>query len=149
MFSLEQRSNNRIGESFDRPGPAAALVFPTKFEEKPVPVVSPVSLVESDKGTKAFPMMSLQPNFISPVRNPGGAVRLPSDVGNAPSQPRSQACQTRSRATIDDQRKEDDMAIEGGTISISSAYSKGWEFIFGRRSNLANFKFDFKELVNV
>ncbi|PON82983.1 Basic helix-loop-helix transcription factor [Trema orientale] len=144
------RNNHRVGESFDHSqglngasGPP--LVFATKFDEKNIAVSPTVpgnaqNLVESDTSTATitnkgmtFPV-SLQSNFFSPVRN-GGALpqtppRLRPDVENSSSQPHSQLCQTRSCTTVDgaiasDKLKEEELTIEGGTISISTAYSQG------------------------
>lgn len=88
---------------------------------------------------KAMPVpMLLQPNFLSPVRSSDAVLqvqsRLPSDAENISSKPpQSQLCQTRSCTSIDgavanDKLKEQELTIEGGTISISSAYSQGLVF---------------------
>ncbi|KAL5544869.1 hypothetical protein UlMin_008653 [Ulmus minor] len=146
------RNNQRIVESFDHSqgmsnGPGPALVFAAKLDEKPVavPPTVPSSVqktVESDTSTATisnkampFPMSSLQPNFFSPARCGGAGVpqvplRLPCDAENGSSQPPSQLFQARSRTSVDaavasDKLKEQELAIEGGTISISSAYSQG------------------------
>lgn len=147
---MNQRNNHRIGESFDHSqglngASDPPLVFAAKYDEKPITVSPSVpgsaqNPVESDTSTATitnkgmtFPM-SLQPNFFSPGRN-GGALpqappRLPSDVENTSSQPQFQICQTRSCTTVDgaiasDKLKEEELTIEGGTISISTAYSQG------------------------
>ncbi|XP_024024838.1 transcription factor BIM1 isoform X3 [Morus notabilis] len=147
---LPWRNNHRIGESFDHSqgmngGPGPALVFTGKFEEKHISVSPTVpgsaqNPVESDTSTAtitnkglSFPM-SLQPNFFSPLRNGGEVPQAPSShpsaVENTSPQPQSQLCQTRSCTTVDgavatDKLKEEELTIEGGTISISSAYSQG------------------------
>lgn len=139
-----------MGESFDHSqgmngGPGPALVFGRKFEEKHIsasPAVpgSAQNPVESDTSTgtitnkgMTFPI-SLQPNFFSPVRNGSAVPRAPPrhllDVANTSPQPQSQLCQTRSCTSVDgavasDKLKEEELTIEGGSISISSAYSQG------------------------
>lgn len=126
-------------------GPGPALVLTGKFEEKHISVspTAPGSAqnpVESDTSTAtitnkgiSFPT-SLQPNFFSPLRNGGDVPQAPSShpsaVENTSPQPQSQLCQTRSCTTVDgavatDKLKEEELTIEGGTISISSAYSQG------------------------
>lgn len=144
------RNNNRMGESFDHSqgmngGSGPALVFARKFEEKHISVSPAVpgsaqNPVESDTSTgtitnkgMTFPI-SLQPNFFSPVRNGSAVPRVPPrhllDVENTSPQPQSQLCQTRSCTSVDgavasDKLKEEELTIEGGSISISSAYSQG------------------------
>ena len=147
---MNQGNNHQIGESFDHSqglngGSGPPLVFAAKFDEKHISVSPKIpgnaqNPVEFDTSTApitnkgmTFPM-SLQPNFFSPVRN-GGALpqappRLPSDAENTSSQTQSQLCQARSCTTVDgaiasDKLKEEELTIEGGTISISTAYSQG------------------------
>ncbi|XP_030493398.1 transcription factor BIM1 isoform X2 [Cannabis sativa] len=142
------RNNHRLGEAFDHSqalngvsGPP--LVFASKFDEKHATAIPKAPgnaqhLVESDISTTTVTNkgvtipMSLQPNFFLPN---GGASshcppRLPSDLENRSFQPQSQLCQTRSCTTVDgsiasDKLKEEELTIEGGTISISTAYSQG------------------------
>ncbi|XP_062116863.1 transcription factor BIM2 isoform X2 [Humulus lupulus] len=144
------RNNHRLVEAFDHSqglngvsGPP--LVFSAQFDEKHASVIpkAPGNAqhpVESDISTATITNkgmtipMSLQPNFFTPVRNGGASShapsRLPSDLENTSSQPQSQLCQTRSCTTVDgaiasDKLKEEELTIEGGTISISTAYSQG------------------------
>ncbi|XP_038678680.1 transcription factor BIM1-like isoform X2 [Tripterygium wilfordii] len=77
-----------------------------------------------------FPM-SLQPHFLTPLGNGTVATQLPSrmasDAENQATQP-AQSFHTRSNTGgtgISDKLKEEELAIEGGTISISSVYSRG------------------------
>ncbi|KAF3438007.1 hypothetical protein FNV43_RR20763 [Rhamnella rubrinervis] len=136
-------------------GADPAVAFAGKLDEKNICVSPTIpgsaqNPVESDTSTattlkamdhhssitnKAMPVpMLLQPNFLSPVRG-GGAVpqvqsRLPSDENISSKPPQSQLCQTRSCTSTDgavanDKLKEQELTIEGGTISISSAYSQG------------------------
>ncbi|CAK7323187.1 unnamed protein product [Dovyalis caffra] len=85
---------------------------------------------------KAMPFpMSLQPNFFNPGRTAGLAApfppRLASNAENMATQPQPQpqSCHAKSRTTdgavASDKLKEQDLTVEGGTISISSAYSQG------------------------
>lgn len=135
-------------------GSAPALVFAGKFDEKnvcssPTIVGSVQNQVESDISTatdskqmdhhpgipnKAIPFpVSLQPNFFTPVRTSGAVHEIPpvlaSDAENIPSQPQRQLSQRRSCTTdgiaSSDRMKEQDLTVEGGTISISSVYSQG------------------------
>lgn len=140
-------------------GSDPAVAFAGKFEEKNICVSPTIpgsvqNPVDSDTSTattfkaldqhtsitnKGMPVpMLLQPNFFSSVRS-GGAVpqvqsRLLSDAEHISSHPQSQLCPTRSCTSIDgpvadDKLKEQELTIEGGTISISSAYSRGLVFL--------------------
>lgn len=131
-----------------------ALMFATKIDESNITVPPTVpqnsaNQVESDMSTattfremdhhhpgltnKAVSLpMSFQTNIFTPVGRGGAAAQLPprlaSDAENN-SQPQSQLWQSRSFATdcaaANEKLKEQEMTIEGGTISISSAYSQG------------------------
>ncbi|KAK9278712.1 hypothetical protein L1049_028287 [Liquidambar formosana] len=135
-------------------GSGPALMFAAKFDEDNV-TVSPTiprsaqNPVESDISTattfkamdhhhgltsKAVPHpVPLQPTIFAPVGTCGAVAQLPSrlasDVVNLASQPQSQLWQSRScttgSAVASDKLKEHELAIEGGTISISSVYSQG------------------------
>lgn len=135
-------------------GSAPALVFAGKFDEKNI-CVSPTiagsaqNPVESDISTattfkqmdhhplitnKAMPFpMSLQPNVFTPVRTSGAVPQFPpkltSDAENISPQPQPQLYQMRpcttDGGTTSDKPKEQDLTVEGGTISISSVYSQG------------------------
>lgn len=84
--------------------------------------------------TMPFPM-SMQSNIFNPGRTGGAEAQLPprlaSDMENmaTQSQPQTQTCHTRSCTTdgvfASDKLKEQELSIEGGTISISSVYSQG------------------------
>lgn len=84
---------------------------------------------------KAIPFpMSLQPNYFSSVRSTGALShlppRFPCEAENTFSQALSQPCQMRSCNSIDgantsDKIKEQNLTIEAGMISVSSAYSQG------------------------
>jgi hypothetical protein len=135
-------------------GSAPALVFAGKFDEKTVcvsptiagsaqhPVESDVSTVTTFKQmdhhpgitNKEMPFpMPLQSNFFTPVRTSAAVPELPpklvSDGKDIPSLPQPQICQVRSCTTdgtaTSDKLKEQELTIEGGTISISSVYSQG------------------------
>ncbi|GLT54141.1 hypothetical protein SLA2020_273660 [Shorea laevis] len=135
-------------------GSAPALVFAGKFDEKNIsvspiiagsaqhPVESEVSTVTTFKqmdhhpGITNKPMpfpMPLQSNFFPPVRPSAAVPELPpklvSDGKDIPSQPQPQLCQRRSCTTdgtaTSDKLKEQELTVEGGTISISSVYSQG------------------------
>nr|WIE96078.1 basic helix-loop-helix transcription factor [Loropetalum chinense var. rubrum] len=131
-----------------------ALMFAAKFDENNVaisptiprvvqnPVESDMSIATTFKAMDHPPgvtnkavlrPMSLQPTIFSPVGTGGAAAqlssRLASDAENTASQPQSQIWQSRSCTTgsalATDKLKEQDLSIEGGTISISSVYSQG------------------------
>ena len=133
---------------------APALVFAGKFDEKNIcvsptiagsaqnPVESDISTATTFKQMDNHPMitnkgipfpMSLQPNVFTPVRISGAVPQLPpklaSDAENISSHPQPQLCQLRScptdGGTTSDKPKEQDLTVEGGTISISSVYSQG------------------------
>ncbi|OMP03220.1 hypothetical protein CCACVL1_02502 [Corchorus capsularis] len=133
---------------------APALVFSAKFDEKNIagaPTIpgSAKNPIESDMSaatafraidprpgmvnkTMPFPV-SLQPNFFSSAQSTGAAAqlapRLPSDAENSASQPQSLPCHSGSFTTDgtlpSEKLKEQELTIEGGTISISSVYSQG------------------------
>ncbi|XVF08881.1 hypothetical protein REPUB_Repub07fG0042500 [Reevesia pubescens] len=133
---------------------APALGFSTEFDEKNITVAPIISgsqqnPMESDMSaattsraidlrpgmtnkTMPFPV-SLQPNFFTSARSAGAAAqlptRLPSDAENSASQPQSVPCHTgpctTNGALPSEKLKEQELTIEGGTISISSIYSQG------------------------
>ncbi|XVF08873.1 hypothetical protein REPUB_Repub07fG0041700 [Reevesia pubescens] len=133
---------------------APALGFSTEFDEKNI-IVAPIipgsqqNPMESDMSaattsraidlrprmtneTMPFPV-SLQPNFFTSAQSAGAAAqlptRLPSDAENSASQPQSVPCHTgpctTNGALPSEKLKEQELTIEGGTISISSVYSQG------------------------
>ncbi|KAK8703104.1 hypothetical protein V6N13_021433 [Hibiscus sabdariffa] len=81
--------------------------------------------------TMPFPV-SLQPNFFNSAQSTVPAIQnapmLPSDAENSVSQPQTIPCHTGSCTTNGSlpnvNPKEQKLQIEGGTISISSAYSQ-------------------------
>ncbi|XP_011002240.1 PREDICTED: transcription factor BIM1-like isoform X2 [Populus euphratica] len=132
-------------------GAGPALLFAAKLDERNItisPSINPGGArnpVESDMTSanamdrhpgftnKSLPFpISLQPNF-NPGRTAGAAAqfppRLPSDAENLASQTQPQSCHARSwstdEAVASDKLKEKDLTVEGGTISISNAYSQG------------------------
>ncbi|KAJ6875082.1 transcription factor BIM1-like isoform X1 [Populus alba x Populus x berolinensis] len=83
---------------------------------------------------KAMPFpISLQPNLFHPGRIAGAAAQFPPrlafDGENTATQPQPQPCHaiscTSDGAVASDKLKQQNLAVEGGTISISSAYSQG------------------------
>ncbi|KAK8587474.1 hypothetical protein V6N12_021963 [Hibiscus sabdariffa] len=81
--------------------------------------------------TMPFPV-SLQPNFFNSAQSTVPATqvasRLPSDAENRVSQPQTTLCHTGSCTTNgsipNEKPKEQELTVEAGTISISSAYSQ-------------------------
>lgn len=151
---LMQRNNQRPAENFgEQPrsmvcGSSPALIFATNLDEKNVSVPSIVpgganplessstfKSVDHHSGltNKAVPFpMSLHPHIITPVAN--GAVaqlppRLPSDAtDDTLSQPHAQTRSSIIESSASDashKLKPQELAIEGGTINISSVYSQG------------------------
>ncbi|GLT70372.1 hypothetical protein SLA2020_424550 [Shorea laevis] len=134
-------------------GSSPALVFSSKLDEKNItvsptipriahnPVESDMSQATSFKAmdhcpgltNKPMPFpVSLQPDFFTSAQSSGAAAQLPprlaSNTENAcQSQPVS--CHTgtctRGGTVTNDKLKENELTIEGGTISISSVYSQG------------------------
>ncbi|XVE54650.1 hypothetical protein DITRI_Ditri03aG0099100 [Diplodiscus trichospermus] len=133
---------------------APALVSSAKFDEKNITVAPTIpgiaqNPIESDMNTattfraielcpgmtnKTMPFpVSLQPGFFTSAQSIVEAAqrppRLPADAENNASQPQSVLCNAGSCATNgaipSEKLKEQEMAIEGGTVSISSAYSQG------------------------
>jgi len=81
---------------------------------------------------KAMPFpISLQPNLFHPGRIAGAAAQFPPrlafDAENTATQP--QPCHaiscTSDGAVASDKLKQQNLTVEGGTISISTAYSQG------------------------
>ncbi|XVF49893.1 hypothetical protein PTKIN_Ptkin04bG0052600 [Pterospermum kingtungense] len=134
--------------------PAPAVVFPGKLDEKNITVAPTVpgnaqNVIESDMSTattmraidvlpgimnKTMPFpMSLQPSFFTSAQSTGPAAqhppRLQSDAENSASRPQSMLCHsgscTTNGALPSEKLKEQELTIEGGTISISSVYSQG------------------------
>ncbi|XP_039042408.1 transcription factor BIM1-like isoform X2 [Hibiscus syriacus] len=123
---------------------APSVVFPAKLDGAENPIEPPntsrattttframdLSPGMMDK-TIPFPV-SLQPNFFNSAHNTVPATqiapRLPSDAENSVSQPQTIPCHTRSCTTNgslpNEKPKEQELTIEGGTISISCAYSQ-------------------------
>ncbi|KAK6921065.1 Myc-type, basic helix-loop-helix (bHLH) domain [Dillenia turbinata] len=129
-------------------GSNPAFLFATKLEENGI-CASPTFLrnaqnpVESDMNNattfkaiehcKAAPLpLHLQPNLFASVGS-DKVGRLPatlaSESDNSASQLQAQLWQNRSCkmecSNVNDKLKEHDLAVEGGTISISSVYSQG------------------------
>ncbi|XP_061953567.1 transcription factor BIM1-like isoform X1 [Populus nigra] len=84
--------------------------------------------------SKAMPFpISLQPNLFHPGGIAGAAARFPPrlafDAENTATQPQPQPCHaiscTSDGAVASDKLKQQNLTVEGGTISISSAYSQG------------------------
>ncbi|GLU20310.1 hypothetical protein SLE2022_365170 [Rubroshorea leprosula] len=133
---------------------SSALVFSSELDEKNI-TVSPTfphtaqNPTESDtcqatpfKATdhrlgltnKPIPLpVSLQPNFFTSDQSGGAAAQLPlrlaSDAEKNPCQPQPVLCHTGTCTTNDtistEKLKEQQLTIEGGTISVSSVYSRG------------------------
>ncbi|KAJ6882007.1 transcription factor BIM1-like isoform X2 [Populus alba x Populus x berolinensis] len=128
-------------------GAGPALLFAAKLDERNItvsPSINPGGArnpVESDMTSANA--MDRHPGFtnksipfpisLQPSRTAGAAAqfppRLPSDAENLASQTQPQSCHARSwstdEAVASDKLKEKDLAVEGGTISISNAYSQG------------------------
>ncbi|KAJ4822663.1 hypothetical protein Tsubulata_048765 [Turnera subulata] len=96
----------------------------------------PFKAIDQHAGIASKPLpfaMSLQPNFFNPGRTGGGAAqlapRLSSDAENSTVQGQPQSSQSRlcttGEAFASNKLKEQELAVEGGTISISSVYSQG------------------------
>ncbi|KAJ7978784.1 Transcription factor like [Quillaja saponaria] len=151
----DRSAENFIDQSQGRnSGSDPALLFATRTDEKNIDISSTIpergqNRVESDLSTatafkaiehragitkKAVPLpLSVQPNFLTSVGS-GGAVsqlppRLASDAEYTMSQPQSHLRNINSCATevtaANDNLKQNELTIEGGTISISNVYSKG------------------------
>ncbi|XWS37234.1 hypothetical protein CRYUN_Cryun19dG0026000 [Craigia yunnanensis] len=133
---------------------APAVVFSAKFDEKNITIAptfpgSAQNPIDSDMSTattfraidlrpgmtnKTMPFpVSLQPNHFASAHGTGVAAqlppRIPSDAENSAFQSQSVLCHTGSctsnGALPTEKLKEQELTIEGGTISISSVYSQG------------------------
>ncbi|XVE56754.1 hypothetical protein DITRI_Ditri04bG0036300 [Diplodiscus trichospermus] len=131
-----------------------AVVFSAKLDEENMIVAPAVrgnaqNPIESDMSTattfraidvrsgminKTMPFpVSLQPNFFTSAQSIAPAAQLPaklqSDAENSAPQPQSVLCHTgpctTNGAFPSEKLKEQELTIEGGTISISSVYSQG------------------------
>ncbi|PKI31447.1 hypothetical protein CRG98_048160 [Punica granatum] len=150
-----QRSNQRPNEAYvdhsrSANGGGSTLVFATKNDENNMSVAnSTKNHLESDSGAgsickavdhlnhavtnKGVPFpLALQPNILAPVRTAAATQLSPvvsADLGAKAVQPQSQTAQgkpfTKECTALNDKLKEQELAVEGGTISISSAYSRG------------------------
>ncbi|KAJ8772219.1 hypothetical protein K2173_027396 [Erythroxylum novogranatense] len=126
---------------------APGLVFSSKVDEKSI-TVSPIpegtqNPAESDMSSPtnfkaidhpgiinravSFPT-SLPSNFFCPTRS--GIANFPPGRGfseNIGNQPQAQLCNIRSTVAdgAADKQKEEDLTIEGGTVNVSSVYSRG------------------------
>ncbi|GAV71015.1 HLH domain-containing protein [Cephalotus follicularis] len=131
------------------------LMIPAKFDEKDVPISPTIpgsaqNKIESDVSfatpfktedhqpavtNKAMPfLMSLQPNFLNSSRSGGAVVQQPHKLAavaeNIASLTQSQLINSTRTCMSDgavstENVKEQELTIEGGTISISSVYSQG------------------------
>lgn len=79
----------------------------------------------------SFPV-SVQPNILATVRSSLASqlsAMAGADLGTKGLQPQSHVAQTKPRTgeftALNDKIKEQELSIEGGTISISAAYSRG------------------------
>lgn len=87
------------------------------------------SIISNKAGSVCSP---LQPDINVPIVSSGAMpqppLRLPSEGGNA-SFPQLQLWQSRNsaseRSVTPDKLKDQELALEGGTINISSVYSQG------------------------
>lgn len=122
-----------------------ALMFATKFDETNVSVSpslprsgqnqveSEISTADAFKETDNHRGLPLQQTMFSPGGSSSAAVPLPPrltpDTENRTSQPQSQLWQSRSctadSTVASDKLKDQELAIESGTISVSSVYSQG------------------------
>lgn len=148
---LKQRNNPRHTENYADQSraingvSAPAVVFPGKLDEKNItsaptipgnaqPDVSmgnnTLRAIDISPGmmnkTMPFPV-SLQPNFFTSAQSTGPTAQLPHRL---PSDPENSAYHTGPRTyngALPSEKliKEQDLTIEGGTISISSVYSQG------------------------
>ncbi|XP_052179884.1 transcription factor BIM1 isoform X3 [Diospyros lotus] len=149
------RNSHRPAEGFvdqseaTNSGSVSGLMFPAKFDENNLDVSNTNlrnghNAVESDMNTlsnlKAFdhharltnkavaPPAPLQPNIFNPSGSGNTIVSIPAREASN-SQPQSQFWHTRScvadSAVASHKLKEQELTIESGRISISSAYSQG------------------------
>ncbi|KAF4402721.1 hypothetical protein G4B88_012506 [Cannabis sativa] len=117
-------------------GPAAA--FPGKFDEShisisPTMLTSPQNLVESDPSRDvACKTLDRQPE----AANKGVSLPIPTlacmstrtsdGMLTQPLQIPVESQSTQCPTTSDGQNQPDEFMVEGGTISVTSAYSQGW-----------------------
>ncbi|XP_022769520.1 transcription factor BIM1-like [Durio zibethinus] len=147
-------TENYADQSINGLSSAPALIFSAKLDEENITVTPTIpgtarNPIESDMSSatnfraidlrpgmtnKTIPFpMSLQTSFFTSARSAGVAAqlppRLPSDAENCASQPQSVQCHTGSYTTNGalptEKLKEQELTIEDGTISMSSAYSQG------------------------
>ncbi|KAK8692988.1 hypothetical protein V6N13_070588 [Hibiscus sabdariffa] len=106
---------------------APSVVFPAKLDAAENHIEHP----NRSRATTTYREMDLSPgtmNKTMPFPATQNAPMLPSDAENSVSQPQTIRCHTGSCTTNDSlpnvNPKEQKLQIEGGTISISSAYSQ-------------------------
>lgn len=148
-----QRPSENYADQSRAINSVSAPAFSASFDEKNITVApttpgSAQNPMESDMSTSTtfrerdlhpgmknktapFPV-SLPPIFFTSAQTTGVAThlppRLPSDMENTQSQPQSVLCHsgpyTCNGALPSEKLKEQELAIEGGKISISSVYSQ-------------------------
>ncbi|KAK3440369.1 hypothetical protein EUGRSUZ_B00645 [Eucalyptus grandis] len=131
-------------------GSSPALVFAAKVDENNIAMAPAVfrkakNPLEPEMGSvtafksvehhpgmtnRAVPFpMSLQPNISNCVRGSGAVARGDPNLENNASQPLTQISRIKSLtnecSASTDKLKEEELTIEGGTISISNVYSQG------------------------
>lgn len=131
-------------------GSSPALVFAAKVDENNIAMAPAVfrsakNPLEPEMGSvtafksvehhpgmtnRAVPIpMSLQPNISNCVRGSGAVARGDPNLENNASQPLTQISRIKSLtnecSASTDKLKEEELTIEGGTISISNVYSQG------------------------
>ncbi|KAF8037481.1 hypothetical protein BT93_B0391 [Corymbia citriodora subsp. variegata] len=131
-------------------GSSPALVFAAKVDENniamapaifrsaPNPLEPEMGSVTAFKSVEHHPgmtnravpfPMSLQPNISNCVRGSGAVARGDPNLENKASQPLTQISRIKSLtnecSASTDKLKEEELTIEGGTISISNVYSQG------------------------
>ncbi|CAI0431762.1 unnamed protein product [Linum tenue] len=129
---VQWRSNNRTAESYVDQSRVTNedATIPGLGAQKPAD--SDTSSATTPKA-KAMPFpMSLQTNPLNPVRACSGTSAQPSlqvktNIDSVTTQPQSQPGHFRPNGFVHagDHLKDQDLNVEGGTISISSAYSRG------------------------
>ncbi|XP_042490831.1 transcription factor BIM2-like isoform X2 [Macadamia integrifolia] len=132
-------------------GPGPGLMFAGKFDDNNVAIAPTMrpnaqTVVESELSTVAAyrPMdhhpglanksvslsIPMQPNTFTSVGQSGGHTQLPlrpvPDAEEMSTQPQTKLWQNKPcTTTVNTPNEQEDMTVEGGTISISSVYSQG------------------------
>ena len=125
------QSLNGHSQSVKNNGPGSA--FPGKFDENYIPI-NPTMLASMHNPVESDPSKALdhQQGITLPMPLPGtmsATNRSDGALGHSLQRPVSDAQTNQCPITNNALNQRNELSVEGGTISMSTAYAQGWVFI--------------------